>query len=178
MGLAPPKKNTWSQSVMSDTTRDPTAPAQWIAGWYYGVDSKDKRDDILKCYKANDDLTNNLYDAMEAYIAGDTKTGDEKMDDSRPLFKDAMSGCSEGITGDLLDIYQQIKDMMDKPDWKDYAEKVYKENKVMIDRDIDLEFREWEQGVFFNSGMFAGMVSKIFLPEPTPEVYSLENAPV
>ena len=172
-GLAPEKKTTWGQTVMSDTTRDPQAPAQWLAGWYYGIAQEDKRDDILKCYKASDDLTNDLYQAMEAYIAGDTKTGDEKMADTKPLFKTAMSDCSAEITDGLNKVYQKVQDEMDRPDWNKIAQKIYKDFKVMIDRDLDLEFREWKQGVPFNSGMFAGMINQIFLdnaPEPTPEL--------
>lgn len=61
--------------------------------------------------------------------------------------------------------------MTARDDWKDVAQKIYTDNKDVIDRDVDLELREWKQGVWFNSGMFAGNVEKIFLdarPEPTP----------
>ena len=47
------------------------APAQFATGWLYGVTQEDKEYDILSCYTQNEDLTNSLYDAMEAYIAGD-----------------------------------------------------------------------------------------------------------
>jgi hypothetical protein len=30
---------------------------------------------------------------MEAYIAGDKKTGDEKMEETKPLYATAMAGC-------------------------------------------------------------------------------------
>ena len=57
--------------ALEGSQRDSTAPAQFTAGWYYGVSTEDKRDQILECFAESDDLTNALYDAMEAYIAGD-----------------------------------------------------------------------------------------------------------
>lgn len=63
--------------------------------------------------------------------------------------------------------------MTSRDDWADLAQKIYTDNKDVIDRNVDLELREWTQGVYFNSGMFAGQVEKVFLdarpqPEPTP----------
>ena len=57
---------------LSASNRDAMAPAQFAAGWFDGISHEDKRDDLYKCYSKNDDLTNALYDAMEAYIAGDS----------------------------------------------------------------------------------------------------------
>ena len=79
--------------ALEGTQRDDMAPAQFVAGWYYGVSTEDKRDDILKCFTKSEDLTNDLYDAMEAYIDGDSKTGDKKMKDSKKLWDTAMAGC-------------------------------------------------------------------------------------
>jgi hypothetical protein len=73
--------------------RDNTAPAQFSAGWYYGVSTEDKRDQILECFTESDGLTNTLYDAMEAHIAGDDKTADEKMKETKALYETAMAGC-------------------------------------------------------------------------------------
>ena len=55
------------------------APALFIAGWYMELNQHGDQDHILPCYEPNEDLTNALYDAMEAYIDGDTQTGDAKM---------------------------------------------------------------------------------------------------
>ena len=53
--------------------------------------------------------------------------------------------------------------MMARPDWEHFAEKVYKDNKREIERNIDLTLREWESGNFFNSGLFDGQWQKVFL---------------
>ena len=156
--------------------RDPLAPAEFSAGWYYGLSGHDKRDKVLECYEKNPHLTNKLYDAMEAYIAGDTKKGDTKMDETRPLFKKALSECRR------LDYHmfgkwaERVDDMVARSDWKEFALKVFKENKAVIIRDVDLEIREWKQGVHFNSGMFAGQIQKVFLDaqDNTP---ALEEGP-
>ena len=72
--------------ALKGSQRDNTAPAQFSAGWYYGLSTEDKRDQILECFKESDDLTNALYDAMEAHIAGDDKTADEKMEETKVLY--------------------------------------------------------------------------------------------
>ena len=63
--------------------------------------------------------------------------------------------------------------MPTRSDWDKVSKKIYNDNKAVIDRDIDLELREWAQGVFFNSGMFLGDVEKIFLDNvpQEPSVY-------
>jgi hypothetical protein len=67
--------------------------------------------------------------------------------------------------------------MMDRSDWPQISKEIYEANKDLIDRDVDLEFREWKEGVFFNSGMFAGQLSKVFLANiPTDELsYDFED---
>ena len=56
---------------------------------------------IMQCFKSNIELTNDLYDSMEAYIDGDYATGDAKMLETNPLYEITLSGC--GIVADLLD---------------------------------------------------------------------------
>ena len=172
-GLAPERK----AEEATEETRDPMAPAQFVAGWFYGVSTEDKTKDILACYKKSDDLTNDLYDAMDAYIKGDQKTGDAKMKDTKALYDTALSACSD-VGTEMKNIGDKADALVKRSDWKQLAEKIYNDNKDVIDRDIDLELREWKQGVFFNSGMFAGQIEQIFLkdapePEPKKNAYSL-----
>ena len=53
--------------------------------------------------------------------------------------------------------------MVERSDWKEFAMKVFRANKSFIVRDLDLEIKQWDQGSYFNSGMFAGQISKVFL---------------
>ena len=108
---------------------------------------------------------------MEAYIAGDSAAGDAKMKATVPLYNEALSGC--GRLANLIGKWaQKTDDMMERKDWPQISKDIYKENKDLIDRDIGLELREWEQGVFYNSGMFAGQIGKVYLDNlpQVPEV--------
>lgn len=60
-------------STFDADKRDPMAPAQFAAGWLYGISfqTEEHRDEIVNCFQTSDDLTNDLYDAMEAYENGD-----------------------------------------------------------------------------------------------------------
>ena len=77
----------------SESDRDQYAPAQFTAGWYYGISGKDKRDEIVECYKPNDKLTNFLYEAFEEYIAGNKMAGDAYLAKTKPLYRRALSDC-------------------------------------------------------------------------------------
>ena len=60
------------QSGYSSENRHQYAPAEFIAGRYYGLSGHDKRDKIYECFEADtQELTNKLYDSMESYIDGD-----------------------------------------------------------------------------------------------------------
>ena len=154
--------------ALEGTKRDDMAPAQFVAGWYYGVSTEDKRDDILKCFTKSEDLTNVLYDAMEAYIAGDSKTGDKKMKDSKKLWDTAMAGCGQ-IAVAMGDVSKKFEDMQAQSDWDKVSKEIYQANKAVIDRDVDFELKTWSEGVWFNSGMFAGQIEKIFLDQMPEE---------
>ena len=52
----------------------------------------------------------------------------------------------------------KIDDMTSRSDWKEFANRVYSENRRELERDTDLVLREWKQGYFFNSGLFAGQM--------------------
>ena len=127
-----------------DEERKPLAPAEFTAGWYYGLSGHDKRDKILNCYEPDNKLTNLLYDGMEAYIAGDHKSGGEKIALTRHLFKKALSRCPQ------LDLHMfdkwagKIDDMTSRSDWEEFANRVYLDNRRELERDTDLELREWK----------------------------------
>ena len=72
------------------------APALFLAGWYYNLAFNVGESNYIKvCYEPNEDLTNTLYDAMEAYIDGDSQTGDAKMAAAKDLYPAALAKCTE-----------------------------------------------------------------------------------
>ena len=82
---------------------------------------------------------------MESYIANDRKSGDAFMAQTRPLFNNALSRCDQ-LDSHVKDWVGRIDEMMTRSDWEQFALKVYKTNKREVERDIDLELREWQQG--------------------------------
>ena len=86
--------NSQAESAPS-TGRDTSAPAQFFAGWFDIIVQEDERNYILDCYTENTELTDVLYDAMEAYVASDYKTGDKHMGRLNTLFNAAMKNCDK-----------------------------------------------------------------------------------
>ena len=99
---------------------------------------------------------------MESFIAGDKKSGEAYMAGAKPLFRRALLSCQQ-LNSHIADWGRRVEDMMARPDWEHFAEKVYKDNKREIERNIDLTLREWESGNYFNSGLFDGQWQKVFL---------------
>ena len=52
---------------------------------------------------------------------------------------------------------------MTNANWDEMQMKIYKEQKNKIDRAVDLQLREWAAAQYFNAGMFAGNVDKIYM---------------
>ena len=129
-------------ALLQTTGRDPQAPAQFTAGWYYGIAQEDKRDDLMQCYQTDSNLTDTLYDAMEAYIAGDSETADAKIRETKPLYVKALSGCGK-LAESIGNWAKRTDDMMSRSDWTTFSKHVYEAHRDTIDRDGDLELREW-----------------------------------
>ena len=58
---------------------------------------------------------------------------------------------------------KKTEDLAKRDDWAQLSQEIYEANKDVIDRDMELELSQWKLGVFFNSGMFAGQLIKVFL---------------
>ena len=92
------------------------------------------------------------------------------MKESKALWETAMAGCGE-IAKEMGVIAAEFDGIQLRSDWDQISKKIYETNKDVINRDVSLELKEWEEGVFFNSGMFAGQIEKFFLdfkPERDP----------
>ena len=84
-------------------TQDAMAPAQFIAGWAFGISNQslDLRDAIVQCYTTNDDLTATYYDAQAAFATGDFETGHQKLSDAKQYYDAAFANCSTDVTAPL-----------------------------------------------------------------------------
>ena len=71
------------------------APALFIAGWYMGITQEDEAEYIQDCYEPDEDLTNALYDGMEAYMKGDSQTGKAKIAAATDMYPAALANCTK-----------------------------------------------------------------------------------
>lgn len=85
------------------------------------------------------------------------------MEEAQKLYQVDLAGCDASVT-DVLDKWQKkMNDLVSRKDYVEFQAKVYKANKKLIDDNFSNELKWWDDGVFFNSGMFAGRNDKIFL---------------
>ena len=89
------------------------------------------------------------------------------MKETKTLYETAMAGCGQ-IAEVIRGIAKKFDDIQARQDWDKLSKEIYQANQDVIDRDVNLEFSQWSEGVFFNSGMFAGQIEKIFL-DAVPE---------
>ena len=69
---------------------------------------------------------------MEAYIMLDYKTGDAKMDETRPLFKKAFSEC-KSLSYKMFDEWAgRVEEMKKREDWEEFSKRVYDEHRAAI----------------------------------------------
>ena len=71
---------------------------------------------IRECYEPNEDLTNALYDGMEAYMKGDTQTGDAKMAVAKGLYAATLAPCTE-VHRNMDEWVKKFEDLKARPDW-------------------------------------------------------------
>ena len=171
MGLVESPYNFGYEGGEDGPERDMMGPAQFIAGWLYGVSGQyaEKRDAILECFEPSTDLMNRVYHAMNQYIKGNKDKGDEAWKEAIELYKPALAKCdAEGITTPLEEYRQKMVDMVSDKKWEKKSERIYSENKEVIDETNRNQFKTWWEGVPFDSGMFAGRIDAIYLDNYKP----------
>jgi len=163
------------QELSADTQND-YAPAQMIAGWLYGItlNTVDFRDDIMDCYTVNSDITTSYYGAMADFKAGNFSDGDAKLDTAGQFYDAAFANCDSSVTDALSQWADKVKEMKSADNWDDVSEQIYTDNKAKVDADSGYMFNSWDRGVFFDSGLFAGRIDKLFLDNvPAEQVAAL-----
>lgn len=161
MGLV---KSPYDDEV-EDLARDVLAPAKFLAGWLYGVSGQtiDTRDALTECFKADEDLMNDVYDGMQHYFDGEKSAGDKDWIAARKLFPHALADCDKDITDALTSWSKKMDEMIHKKEWDTAEDKIYQDNKTVIDWNNSNSFTTWNNGVPFQTGMFTGANDKIFL---------------
>ena len=78
----------------------------------------------------------------------------------------AMSGCDQ-TNGLFLDVKEYYEDLAENPNADEIIRENYEKNKVTIQRDKAFVTREWNYGVYFNSGFFVGESQGLYEGYPT-----------
>lgn len=160
---------------LSADTQDDYAPAKMIAGWLYGIThTVDFRYDIMDCYTVNSDITTSYYGAMADFKAGNFSDGDAKLDTAGQFYDAAFANCDSSITDALSQWADKVKEMKSADNWDVVSEQIYTDNKAKVDADSGYMFTRWDAGLFFYSGLFAGIIDKLFLDNvPAEQVAAL-----
>ena len=66
-------------------------------------------------------ITDDVYDAMEAYEKNDYDTAQKKWDDADKLWPDALSSCKKEATDALTAWGDKVKDLQKMKDWDKIA---------------------------------------------------------
>ena len=101
---------------MQDIAAEEYAPALFWAGRYESLTDEDEKDYILDCFIPGQELTDLLFEAQEAYIMKDRRTGYVKMAETRNLYKDAMVNCPR-VWNMMNEILKQADGMMSSAKW-------------------------------------------------------------
>ena len=143
--------------------RNQRAPELFMEGWHVGLSGVYEEHFLDQCFVQNTELTDTLYDAMEAYINNDPVTGDQKMAATRPLFTTALAACTQPdyTTKSTYDKSfakwaKEFDDLQARPDWDQLSKKIYEDEKFVIDRFVGAEFDAWKEGDFAKAGFMAG----------------------
>ena len=79
------------------------------------------------------------------------------MSDSKKLWDIALAGCGD-ITQTMGEISKQFQDLQQSPDWPKIAKQTYSDHKYDIDSDMKEMISDYDDGLFYNSGLVSGYI--------------------
>ena len=133
--------------------------AQWSAGFLYGASGRtiDQRDYILDC-SSNCPIVNRKFTrAYRAYNNDDIEHGNDKLQSARLPWRLTMLTCSD-TNSEFTSIMQSVDAFTAQADYMDQAQANYDANPTVIDSNWSNGLKTWNEGVYFNAGMFYGEV--------------------
>ena len=133
--------------------------AQWSAGFLYGASGRtiDEREYILDC-SSNSRMVNRKFTrAYRAYNNENINRGNNIMESARMPWRLTMATCWK-TNPDLNYILQDVDDFLAQADYMEQAQANYDANPTVIDSNWSNGLKTWNEGVYFNAGMFYGEV--------------------
>ena len=135
------------------------ASSQWAAGLLYAAQKQeeDHRDYIVGCAVQNRRLDVRLSHAYSNYNDEKYEKGNDWIRDTEHYYRRSMRACHK--TNQLFeDMADEAYDFFDQRNWDKIAEANYIKNKDVIDEQWANGLKSWNEGVYFNAGMFYGRV--------------------
>ena len=133
--------------------------AQWSAGFLYGASGRtiDEREYILDC-SSNSRMVNRKFTrAYRAYNNDDIERGNDKLQSARLPWRLTMLTCSD-TNSEFTSIMHSVDAFTAQADYMDQAQANYDANPTAIDSNWSNGLKTWNEGVYFNAGMFYGEV--------------------
>ena len=153
--------------------------AQFYAGYLWAVKEEDKRDEIVACFANDSDLNDMLLKIMDASKEGRVDDAKQLWKDSESHWETALKGCdTDSIYTEFKDLDKFTKDVMSRDDIDDYLNMRYTEYKNDVDSFSATMLTLWDQGVYFNAGMYDGYIAQRMGLVESPYNEELEDGPV
>ena len=133
--------------------------AHWSAGFLYGASGRtiDQRDYILGC-SSNCPIVNRKFTkAYKAYNDDNIERGNDKLQSARLPWRLTMLTCWD-TNSEFTSIMQSIDDFLVQADYMDQAQANFDANPDVISLNWSNGLKTWNEGVYFNAGMFYGEV--------------------
>ena len=150
------------------------ATPQFISGFVYAFHDQliDIRDDYVACY---DDMTASISNryldaAFTAYNAGDNQSGNSMIGASRQLMQNGDNKCDQDIQDIVTDAFSDTFDFTDRDDWEDVSSDNYDDSQEYVDSQWAQCLKTWNEGVYFNAGMFYGRVYNVLSVCPEEKI--------
>ena len=143
------------------------AVAQWTAGLLYGLSGRteDKRDKLVKCMKHCPFTARRFGKAYQSYNDGKLAKGNQKLWRTTPFWFGTMIRCGSTAL-DLAAFEWTAAKFNWRSDSEDVARANYEANKARVDQDWANGLKSFNEGVYFNAGMFYGEVWNVLAVLP------------
>ena len=146
------------------------ATPQFMAGFIYAFHDQliDIRDDLVACYDPTTASIANRYldAAFSSYNGGDIDSGNNLIGSSRQLMQNGDAGCDQDVQDTVSAAFSDSFTFTDRDDWEDISSDNYDANQDYVDQQWAYCLKTWNEGVYFNAGMFYGRVYNVLSVVP------------
>ena len=146
---------------MNDTQKRMYAPASYFDGFMSGVTQTDNDVPLFVfCFQPDEDLSDNLFDAFEALTEGDTKKGNELLEESKPEFYKAMEKC-DPLYEEILIMHSRYEEILQRPDAVEFQRQNARRNRQSIKENFEQAIADWNSQNPKEAGKHMGNIMRL-----------------